>query len=245
CYQYKFHTASLAADHLIHTPTYRLKTMKKTTSPLLVLSCFLILFPFITKPFLAVVKPVLDTDGEPLQWFTNYYVSPHIWGPTGGGLRLGTHRNKSCPLYVTQENSKDERGFPVKFSPVSSKLPFVTTSTNVNIQTIAQTDCVDSRVWRLIKEYTGVWFLGNDGIASPGIDGIVSMFKIERAEKIVAYNLVFCPGLVPTICNTLGLYSDHEEEGKRYLALSDKIQPFTVVFQKASSTSSNHIQSVA
>ncbi|KAJ7975476.1 Kunitz trypsin inhibitor, partial [Quillaja saponaria] len=105
-----------------------LKTMKKTTSPLLVLSSFLILFPFITKPFLAVAEPMLDTDGEPLQWFTNYYVLPHIWGPTGGGLSLGTHRNQSCPLYVTQETSEVERGFSITFSPVSSELPFVTTS---------------------------------------------------------------------------------------------------------------------
>ncbi|KAJ7975462.1 Kunitz trypsin inhibitor [Quillaja saponaria] len=218
--------------------------MENTTSPLLLsLSCFLILFAFTTKPgFVAAAQEVVDTDGEPLRWFTNYYVLPHIWGPTGGGLSLGTHNNKSCPLYVTKEISEIESGLPVRFSPVFSKLPIVTPSADLTIQTTAITVCIESLVWRLVKESSGLWFVGTNGVKSPGTDGITSTFKIEKSDQLWGYNLVFCPRLdVPTLCKGLGTH----ESG--YLALGDDIKPYTFVFRKAPSprASSKYIETVA
>ncbi|KAJ7975438.1 Kunitz trypsin inhibitor [Quillaja saponaria] len=192
--------------------------MENTTSPLLLsLSCFLILFAFTTKPgFVAAAQEVVDADGEPLRWFTNYYVLPHIWGPTGGGLSLGTHNNKSCPLYVTKEISEIEPGLPVSLYRI-----------------LGVEAC---------EESSGLWFVGTNGVKSPGTDGITSTFKIEKSDQLWGYNLVFCPRLdVPTLCKGLGTH----ESG--YLALGDDIKPYTFVFRKAPSprASSKYIETVA
>ncbi|KAJ7975408.1 Kunitz trypsin inhibitor [Quillaja saponaria] len=223
--------------------------MKKTSPLLLALSGFIILFSFIfAKPFLASAELVLDANGEPLQWFNNYYVSPHIWGPTGGGLSLGTLNNNSCPHYVIQEKSEVQRGLPIKFSPVFSRFIFVTTNTPLTIQTINETECIESLVWKLVKESTGLWLVSTNGTASPGTEGITSRFVIERiGTSFPAYKIVFCLPTIPTSCKGLGRY--FSEDGERYLAWGDEIEPFPVVFFKETSlsatTSSQVIRTVA
>ncbi|KAJ7975433.1 Kunitz trypsin inhibitor [Quillaja saponaria] len=222
--------------------------MKKTSPLLLALSGFIILLSFISaKPFLASAELVLDAYGEPLQWSNNYYVSPHIWGPTGGGLSLGT-LNNSCPHYVIQEKSEVQRGLPIKFSPVFSRFIFVTTNTPLTIQTINETECIESLVWKLVKESTGLWLVSTNGTASPGPEGIASRFVIERiGTSFPAYKIVFCLPTIPTSCKGLGRY--FSKDGERYLAWGDEIEPFPIVFFKETSLSattfSQVIQTVA
>ncbi|KAJ7950456.1 Kunitz trypsin inhibitor, partial [Quillaja saponaria] len=128
----------------------QIQTTMKTTNPLLAISCFLIFFAFTTKPFYASAEFVVDTDGEPLQWFTNYYVRIIILGPLRAGPGLGTLNNQSCPLYVSYET--ESYGFPVTFSPVLSKLPFIPTSTELNIHTSALTICIQTLVWKIVPD---------------------------------------------------------------------------------------------
>ncbi|KAJ7975429.1 Kunitz type trypsin inhibitor / miraculin [Quillaja saponaria] len=92
--------------------------------------------------------------------------------------------------------------------------------------------CIQSMVWKLVKEFTGVWFVSTDGIETPGSERIPSVFTIEQDGES-DYKIVFCSteSDVPTLCRALGIYID--EDGKRHLALSDEIKPFTFRFKKA------------
>ncbi|KAJ7975415.1 Kunitz-type trypsin inhibitor [Quillaja saponaria] len=218
----------------------------KITSPLLLsLSCFLILFAFTTKPFPTVAaQPVLDTDGEPLRWYTSYYVLPHNFS-LGGGLSLGTLNNKTRPLYVTQEISEVEIGFPVKFLPVSSNyLASIDTFSPLNIQTIAAASRLESLVWKLVEESNGLWF-----VSTKGINDRSSTFTIEKNIEVPgAYTIVTCEGIgMLPVCRHLES-SHFVENGKRYITVGSIANGFTVVFKKAPgprTTSSKCIPSVA
>ncbi|KAJ7975472.1 Kunitz trypsin inhibitor [Quillaja saponaria] len=182
-----------------------------------------------------------------LRWYTTYYVLPHNFA-LGGGLSLGTLDNKTCPLYVTQEISEVENGFPVIFSPVSSNLLSIDTSSSLTIQTIAQTVCLESLVWNLVEKSNGLWFVSTNGGINAG--STTSTFLIQTSDDVPgAYNLVSCHSIsMLQVCRDLVLH--FAEDGKRYITLSSRvISPgFTVVFKKAPgprTTSSKYIQSVA
>ncbi|KAJ7975464.1 Kunitz trypsin inhibitor [Quillaja saponaria] len=223
--------------------------MEATSPLLLLLSCFLILFAFTTKPFpTAAAQPVLDTDGEPLRWYTRYYVLPHNFA-LGGGLSLGTLNNKTCPLYVTQEISEVENGFPVTFSPASypsNYLASIDTSLLLNIRTIAQTVCLESLVWKVGEQANGLWVVSTNGEINAGSS---STFMIQTSQDVPgAYTIVTCHGLgMLPVCRHLES-SQFVENGKRYITAGSMVNGFTVMFKKAPSprtTSSKYIQSVA
>ncbi|KAJ7970145.1 Kunitz type trypsin inhibitor / miraculin [Quillaja saponaria] len=203
----------------------------KMKTALLVLSFLLIAFTSNRVVCAAKPEPVLDISGQKLRTGVNYYILPVIRGRSGG-LTLSSKGNNTCPLYVVQEKFEVRNGNPVIFSPIDKK-DIVYTSTDLNIKTSGvKTTCAQSTVWKLLKELTGVWFLSTGGVeGNPGFDTVTNWFKIEKAGK--DYNLVFCPKVCrcQTLCRELGIYID--ESGKRHLALSDKIPPFSVMFKRA------------
>ncbi|KAJ7975423.1 Kunitz trypsin inhibitor [Quillaja saponaria] len=214
---------------------HKLKRMK--TSFLAALTTFL-LFPLISaKPSVGQAQ-VLDTNGNPVEWGKNYYILPFIREPLGGGLILGSHNNRSCPLYVTQELSDVEKGLTVVFSPRISGLPTVSildpliiTTTSPNIAT-----CEILLVWLLVPQ-NRLWLVSTGGNSA----ALNSVFMIVP-YKSYYYNIVFCPGLsvIPSMCQGLGMY--YGKDGTRYLALGDDIEPFKFVLQKADDTKSQNPQ---
>ncbi|CAL0322317.1 unnamed protein product [Lupinus luteus] len=183
----------------------------------------------------ASPEPVLDTSGQKLETGVKYYIVPVIRG-RGGGLTLKTSGNNTCPLFVVQEKNEVFNGLPVTFTPYNAKKGVILTSTDLNIKSSVNTKttaCVQSPVWRLLKELTGVWFLSTGGVeGKPGIDTIVNWFKIEKAGK--DYVISFCPSQVcdkcTTLCNSLGLF--RHDDGNKHLALSDTVKPFKVMFKR-------------
>ncbi|KAJ7975424.1 Kunitz trypsin inhibitor [Quillaja saponaria] len=208
------------------------------TSFLAALTTFL-LFPLIsTKPSVGQAQ-VLDTSGNPVEWGKNYYILPFIREPLGGGLILGSHNNRSCPLYVTQELSDVEKGLRVVFSSRVSRLPTVSplaplsiTTTSPNIVT-----CELLLVWQLVPESNSLWLVSIGGNSA----SLNSVFKIVPYDSY-SYSIVFCPGLsgIPSLCKGLGIY--YGKDGTRYLALGEDIEPFKFVFQKADDTKSQNPQ---
>ncbi|KAJ7975453.1 Kunitz trypsin inhibitor [Quillaja saponaria] len=205
----------------------------KTTSPLLVAFSSFLLFAFITKPLIAAAEPVLDTDGEQLQWGVKYYILPVFRG-RGGGLTLAD--SKYCPLNVVQEHSELSNGLPLTFTPGFSKLPFVQTSSDLNIEFSGASICVQSLIWRLV-ESKGIWFVSTGGKKHE--PSLTSWFKIERDGD--DYKLVFCPksSEIPYLCGDLAIYIVGSETNElRRLALGEyDSQAFVVKFKKASSIS--------
>ncbi|KAI4351997.1 hypothetical protein L6164_006290 [Bauhinia variegata] len=198
-------------------------------------------FAFITTPITGITataaapEPVLDISGQKLRTGVNYYILPVIRG-RGGGLLLANSGNNTCPLYVVQETKETFSGQPVTFSPYDAKNGVIFTSSDLNIKSFVTetTSCDQSTVWKLLKVLTGVWFLSSGGVegnsgAQP--ETIVNWFKIEKAEK--DYELSFCPSVCKcqTLCRSLGIYIG--DDGKRHLALSDKVSPFRVMFKRA------------
>ncbi|KAE9600178.1 hypothetical protein Lal_00046115 [Lupinus albus] len=183
----------------------------------------------------AATEPVLDISGQKLETGVKYYIVPVIRG-RGGGLTLKTNGNNTCPIYVVQEKNELSNGLPVTFTPYNAKKGVILTSTDLNIKSFVNpktTACVQSTVWRLLKELTGVWFLSTGGVeGKPGIDTILNWFKIEKAAK--DYIISFCPSQVCdkciTLCNSLGLF--RHDDGNKYLALTDTVKPFKVMFKR-------------
>ncbi|KAI4297207.1 hypothetical protein L6164_037102 [Bauhinia variegata] len=207
--------------------------MRPTLLPLL----FLLTVSTITLLGEARPDPVFDTSGKKVRVGIEYYILPAFRG-CGGGLTLASI-NANNPQFVVQKQHELLKGLPVTFARSDGK-EIIRTSTDLNIQTSAQTTCVQSNVWRL-KDLTGVWFVSANGVAgNQGDETIVNWFKIERADGFYNdYYISFCPTVseAQTLCRQLGIYTD--ENGQRHLALSDDIPPFRVVFQRATDLSSS------
>ncbi|KAJ7975430.1 Kunitz trypsin inhibitor [Quillaja saponaria] len=204
------------------------------TSSLAALTTFP-LFALITTNPSVVEALVLDTDGNPVEWHRNYYILPFVWGPLGGGLTLGSHNNSICPFYVTQEPSDFSNGLTVAFSPIISRLPFISSSAELSISTTgAVTTCKLSLVWKLVPESIRLWYVSTNG----NFNFPNSIFRIEHYESYY-YKIVFCPAWspIPTLCKGLGI--DFAEDGTRYLAIGDDIEPFRFVFKKAEQSQTN------
>ncbi|XP_061348030.1 kunitz trypsin inhibitor 5-like [Gastrolobium bilobum] len=193
-------------------------------------------FAFTIELFIGITaaapEPVLDISGHKLRTGVKYYILPVTRGK-GGGLTVASRGNNTCPLFVVQEKLDVFNGQPVTFTPYNAKDGVILTSTDMNIKSVTTTTtCVKSSVWRLLKVFSGVWFLSTDGVGgNPGVDTIVNWFKIEKAMK--DYELSFCPSVCKcqTLCRALGIYID--DDGSGHLALSDKVPSFRVVFKRA------------
>ncbi|KAJ7975409.1 Kunitz trypsin inhibitor [Quillaja saponaria] len=175
-------------------------------------------------------------------------MSHHIFGHLEVVLALVPITTTPVHTMSSKKDSKFKRDLPIKFSPVFSLFLFVTTNTPLTIQTINETECIESLVWKLVKESTGLWLVSTNGTVSPGTEGIASRFVIESiGTSLPVYKISFCPNNIPTLCKGLGRY--FSEDGVRYLAWGNEIEPFPVVFFKETSlsatTSSQVIQTVA
>lgn len=164
---------------------------------LLLLSCLLFALTSTLSPASAADERVVDIDGQELRTKTKYYILPVIRG-NGGGLKLYSGRNGSCPLDVVQEPNEVNRGLPVTFRPTNPKFIAIRVSADLNIKFSGSTSCVESTVWRIDSgDASGRVYVTTGGVlGNPGGSTISSWFKIEKLEN--DYKLVFCP----TVCNT-------------------------------------------
>ncbi|KAL0731723.1 hypothetical protein Bca4012_027817 [Brassica carinata] len=180
------------------------------------------------------VRPVFDTNDEPIFGGGSYYVLPVIFGATGGGLNLASRGDKHCPLFVGQEISEVNRGIPVKFSNWKSRVGFVPESENLNINMDVQaTICVQSTYWWVTAVPSGfrTSFITAGPNPEAGEDSSRSFFQIERNKGFPeGYHIMFCPNV--NDCRSVGIIVD--EYGVRRLALSST--PFPFVFMKAYGT---------
>ncbi|RDX71191.1 Kunitz trypsin inhibitor 2, partial [Mucuna pruriens] len=190
--------------------------------------CFAFTIDLFIGTSAAAPEPVLDISGQKLTTGVKYYILPVLRGK-GGGLKVASSGNNTCPLFVVQEKLEVLNGTPVTFTPYNAKDGVILTSTDLNIKSyVTSSTCDKPPVWKLLKVLTGVWFLSTGGVeGNPGIDTIVNWFKIEKAGK--NYVLSFCPSVCKcqTLCRELGLYVG--DDGNKHLSLSDKVPSFTVI----------------
>ncbi|KAJ7970142.1 Kunitz trypsin inhibitor [Quillaja saponaria] len=213
-------------------------------SPLLpALTTCLVLFALITtKPWVVEAdnSQVLDTDGNPVRWNRYYYILPivirHI--PWNGGLSLGWIAPNRCQLFVIQLRSGD--GLPVKLAPLTSRLPVVTTSSDLYFKfgTNDHQECRLPLVWNLLRSASRLWFLRANGPTIPNpntLQGVNSVFRIEP-YGLNSYKIVFCPENfdVPTMCKGIGMYFSGNQ-----LSLRDDTEPVRFVFKRVNVNSSD------
>lgn len=72
---------------------------------------------------LARAEVVLDTSGDKVVPFEEYYILPFNFA-LGGGLSLANTSNKTCPVDVIKEISEVENGMPLKIIPVPKIWPW-------------------------------------------------------------------------------------------------------------------------
>ncbi|MCI23725.1 trypsin inhibitor A-like, partial [Trifolium medium] len=119
---------------------------------------------------------------------------------------------------------------PLFFS-APGDLDFIPTLTDLTIYIPILGPCIhDSRIWKISKVGSGLWFVSTRGIA----EDLYSKFRIERLEGEHAYDIYsfkFCPNVY--ICYPVGTFVD--AEGTEVLAIGDGIdEPYYVRFHKAS-----------
>ena len=211
--------------------------MQQKMSPHLLLPPALLLLLFLSPPTTSAdTTAVLDTDGNPLEANTNYYILP-VDRSRGGGLTLlPKNDTASCPLYAGQDADKDSNGLPVKFFPVDPKQNLISLASDLNIEFDAATVCITSTVWTLTfeEEVTGRRLVGSGGtIGNPGRETLSNWFNIQKAGSgEYDYKIVFCPSVCQfctPLCGELGVFV--EPDGRTLLGATDK--PLLVNFNKA------------
>ncbi|KAJ8435367.1 hypothetical protein Cgig2_024354 [Carnegiea gigantea] len=92
---------------------------------------------------------VLDTDGNPLEVGSEYYIRRAIgfWGGIGRSGRDDT--SLSCPLFAIEYQSPSNVGDPLKFVPVNDTQTKIHLSSDVKIHFRNSTDCQSDGFWRL------------------------------------------------------------------------------------------------
>ncbi|XP_027357308.1 kunitz-type trypsin inhibitor-like 2 protein [Abrus precatorius] len=206
--------------------------MKPTPLPTLSL---LILFAFLSNlplGFSNDAEQVVDINGNPIFPGGKYYILPAIFGPPGGGVRLGRTGNSHCPVTVLQEFSEVERGLPVKFTIPGISPGIIFTGTRLEIEFTKTPDCAEFSKWvvfvdkEIQKAYVGI----GGPEQHPGQQTIDGKFHIEKYG--FGYKLVFCIRDSDT-CFDIGTYDAHKGERGRRLNLTEH-EPFQIVFVDAS-----------
>ncbi|PIM98054.1 hypothetical protein CDL12_29468 [Handroanthus impetiginosus] len=175
---------------------------------------------------------VLDTEGNPLQTDTKYYIVPLNDSSGGGGLALSIRDPcNPCPPYVLQENDETAVGLSLKLFPVNQKRQAISLSTDVNVAFMAATICVQRTVWQIggPDGITGQRYVRTDGVVGrPGPETVGNWFKIHESGK--GYKIVYCPSVCGTCrvqCGDVGVFV---ENGRRWLGLDG--EPLVIVFRK-------------
>ncbi|CAN4085386.1 unnamed protein product [Withania somnifera] len=177
-----------------------------------------------------VAEPVLDVSGNAVHTGVNYFILPSGRG-NGGGLQLGSIRNRTKPLVVIQNTDESVIGVNLQFSPVDPKENTVRLSTDMNVKFTSMVISDSSTVWtintELIPRRVLVTVGGAEG--NPGRETLGNWFKIAKYED--AYKLVYCPGvcnICRPFCGDIGILV---ENGKRVLFVG-RDQPLKVEFHK-------------
>ncbi|XP_061351738.1 kunitz-type trypsin inhibitor-like 2 protein [Gastrolobium bilobum] len=194
-----------------------------------------LLFAFISKLPLAFsddVEQVLDINGNPIFPGGKYYILPAIFGPPGGGVRLGKTGNSKCPVTVLQDYSEVIKGLPVKFSIPGISPGIIFTGTPLDIAFEKKPNCAESSKWLVfVDNHIQKACVGIGGPEDhPGEQTLSGKFHIQKYKR--GYKLVFCVSGSPT-CLDIGRFDNGE--GGRRLNLTEH-EPFEVVFVDADFT---------
>lgn len=209
--------------------------------PTLVTLSFL-LFVFTTYLPLTISEQVKDTNGRPIFPGGKFYIMPSIFGAAGGGVRLGTTKNSTCPVTVLQDYSEVVLGMPVQFKiPGISPGIIFTNTTQLNIVFVEKPpQCVTTKSskWVVIsgEKPRGPVSIGIGGVEDhKGRNILGGLFNIQKHG--FGYKLVFCPtfSAPPGLCNDIGRYDD--ENGRRLILTGG--DPYEVVFVDADDYSSS------
>ncbi|XP_060206431.1 kunitz trypsin inhibitor 5-like [Lycium barbarum] len=197
--------------------------------PFLLLTILSTTFFFLVKAQ-NVSEPVLDESGKAFRKGSNYYVLP-VGRGNNGGLQVGSIRNRTDPLVVTQNADESVIGGNVQFSPDDTKENTVRISTDLNIKFTSMVISNSSTVWRINTELIPQRYLVTVGgvEGNPGRETLSNWFKIGKYED--AYKLVYCPGVCETcrpFCGDIGILVEPNNKRVLYVG-SDK--PLKVTFQ--------------
>ena len=198
---------------------------------LLTLLFLLFAFPL---AFSKDAQQVLDAFGNPLVPGGEYYMVPAIFGPPGGGVRLGMTGNSRCPVTVLQDYSEVVNGMAVKFSIPGESTGEIFTGTPLEIEFTKKPKCAESSKWVVfVDSDIQQAYVGIGGPEDhPDQQTLNGTFRIQKQNY--GYKLVFCVTRLPT-CFDIGRF-DNRAEGGRRLVLTDN-EPYNVIFIQAATYS--------
>ncbi|KAI4299798.1 hypothetical protein L6164_033224 [Bauhinia variegata] len=194
----------------------------------------LFIFPILLFALTTNAEPVLDTNGDPLVPGHRYYVYPHIWGPTGGGLLLEkTGNQNTCPVSVLPSLFEVDYGKPLVFSPLLD-IATVPTDSALDIAFAEVPDCAESGKWLIVddikREY---WSVGVGGPQDhQGYQTLTGYFKIHKYGSY-AYRFSFLPLVNGPMSGYIGKAKD--EDGNIRIVVTGEESSYGVVFIKAAS----------
>ncbi|XP_019234163.1 PREDICTED: 21 kDa seed protein-like, partial [Nicotiana attenuata] len=177
-----------------------------------------------------LLRAVHDTDGNPLQVNTRYFIFSAIRGAGGGGVRLanlGDQEENACPTAVVQSRSDLDKGIAVYFRPKEPRHQEIVESSSLNINFyLDYYECANLTVWK-VDNYpkppkhntiSTAAKLGNP------LD-VNSWFQIKSLGGST-YKLVFCPYGEKFTCQNVGIA---EENGYNRLVLAENAKAFVFI----------------
>ncbi|KAK9085212.1 hypothetical protein Sjap_025623 [Stephania japonica] len=158
---------------------------------------------------IVLPPPVVDTDGNPVQFGSGYHLVP-FWVDTGGGLALGPNSNhdKTCPLSVVQLSLNAKKGLPIHFyvpvAPAEINSNYVLTSIDLILQFNSSSICGKNPTWKLdeFDESVGKYFISTTNAVTRSMK---LEFKIERlgsSSSVNRYKLSHCPTVCSIVCHS-------------------------------------------
>ncbi|PHU18380.1 hypothetical protein BC332_14075 [Capsicum chinense] len=173
-----------------------------------------------------VLINVLDTNGNPLNKSSRYWITPAYYTMNGGGVRvvnLGSDLQQTtmCPTSVVQSHSPTDDGIAVYFTPKNPKYEKIVVSTPLNIHFYFDYPlCRNLTVWKVDNLVTELPHTISTGAKLGNPNDLSSWFQIKPLGR--NYKLVFClQG--ESYCQNIGIVS---QSGYHRLVLSKNPKPF-------------------
>ncbi|XP_055820871.1 trypsin inhibitor DE-3-like [Solanum dulcamara] len=172
---------------------------------------------------------IKDTEGNPLNKNSRYFIVSATWGAGGGGVKLanlGNQDQNNCPTSVVQSRNDLDDGKAVYIIPNHHKHDIITEKSTVHIKFYLDSPtCSDYAMWKV------------DNFPEPAEKYPIStgrsrnmnvQFQI-RSLSDSTYKLVFCPQGNKLTCQNVGIAS---ENGFNRLVLTENAKAFVFKNEK-------------
>lgn len=160
------------------------------------------------SPTRTTADVVRDSEGNPVEAGSEYYIRPVGIGFRGGITRSPKSQQSRCPLYAVESPNEVDPGQAVKFLPIL-RSKHILLSSKLRIDSGFSAYCRQDGLWRMSLDAWSRRFV----VSATGPFGVPGdWFKIEKSEssETPSYKITSCPPNTSSLegevlCKDLGI----------------------------------------